>query len=147
MPHVHGVRQARPESAAVVDEARQRHAAEADAVIGALARHEHRARSLPARAMIGHRDLHRGIDGFRTGVAEEHLVDALGRQPRHALGGLEGFGVRALEARHEIQFDELLVDGLGNVLAAVADRRGEQARTAVEHRAAVGRVVVNALGA
>ena len=62
VPHVRDARQPRSELAAVVDEARQRDAAEIDAVIRALARDEDVAPALAARLVVGERDLHRGVD-------------------------------------------------------------------------------------
>ena len=64
--------------AAVVDHAADRHAAEADAVIAALAADQAGARRLPGGAMIGQRDLQRGIDRFRTRIGEEDAVEPIG---------------------------------------------------------------------
>ncbi len=57
-------REERAEVLAVVDHAADRNAAEADAVIAALAADEARARALPAHVMIGERDLERRVAGL-----------------------------------------------------------------------------------
>src|SRR4029079_6900669 len=73
-------RQHRAERLAVVAKPADRHAAEADAVIAALAADEARALALALRHPVGERDLERGVGGFRSGVAEEHAVEVGGRQ-------------------------------------------------------------------
>ena len=72
--------QAGAELAAVVDDAGQRDAAEVDAVIRALARHEHRAAGLSARLVVGERDLHRRVDRLRAGIDEEDALQVARRQ-------------------------------------------------------------------
>ncbi len=72
------------ERAAVVDHAADRHAAEADAVIAALAADQARARALADGALIGQRDLQRGIDRLRTGIGEEDAVEARPARSRPA---------------------------------------------------------------
>ena len=52
----------RAEELAIVDDAADRDAAEADAVIAALAADQARARALAADVVVGERDLERGID-------------------------------------------------------------------------------------
>ena len=52
------------EGFAVLDHAGERHAADIDAVIGALAADEALALAVAPRAVIGERNLDRGIDGF-----------------------------------------------------------------------------------
>src|SRR6186997_715543 len=86
----------------VVGEAADRHAAEADAVIAALAADEARALALALRHPISERDLHRGVGGFRSGVAEEHVVEVGGRQRRDPAGELEGAGMAELEGWCEV---------------------------------------------
>ena len=80
------------EGAAVVDHAADRDAAEADAVIGALAADEPRARALAARAVIGERDLERRVDRLRPRVAEKDVVEVTRREQRDAGGELERLG-------------------------------------------------------
>ena len=74
----------RAEELAVGDDAADRDAAEADAVIAALAADQARARALPRARVIGERDLQRGVDRFRAGIAEEHVVEIARRQRRDA---------------------------------------------------------------
>ncbi len=102
--HVRDAGQRGTEAAAVVDQARQRNAAEVDAVIGALPRHEHRAAALAARLVVGERDLHRGVDRFGAGVHEEDPVEIAGRQFGHSRRKLELLRVAAQERRAEIEF-------------------------------------------
>src|SRR4029450_1258410 len=70
----------RAEHPAVGDDAADRDAAEADAVIAALAADQTRARALTADVVVGERDLQRAVDGFRTGIAEEHAIEVARRQ-------------------------------------------------------------------
>jgi len=76
--------QKRAEEFAVVDDAADGNPAEADAVIAALAADEPGARAFPAHIMIGQRDLERGIDRLRAGIAEEHPVEIGGCERRDA---------------------------------------------------------------
>ena len=64
VPHVVDARQHRPEGPPVRDHAADRHAAEADPVIGALAADQPGALPLAARPMVGERDLECGIAGW-----------------------------------------------------------------------------------
>ena len=70
----------RAELLAVGDHAADRDAAEADAVIAALAADQPHARGVAAHVVIGERDLQRGVDRLRAGIAEEHMVEIAGRQ-------------------------------------------------------------------
>ena len=72
----------RAEHLAVADDAADRDAAEADAVIAALAADQPRARAFAARAVIGERDLERRVDRFGAGIGEEDVVEALRRDLR-----------------------------------------------------------------
>ena len=82
--------QHRAEHLAVGDDAADRDAAEADAVIAALAADEARARAFAAHALLGERDLERGVDRLGAGIAEEHVVEIAGRELGDAVGELEG---------------------------------------------------------
>jgi hypothetical protein len=57
----------------------------------------------PARVPVGERDLHRGVGGFRAGVAEEHVVEVGRRQRRDPAGQLEGARMAELEGRREVE--------------------------------------------
>ena len=70
----------RAEELAVVDDAADRDAAEADAVIAALAADQARAAALAGDVPVGERDLERGVDRFRARIAEEHVIEVARRQ-------------------------------------------------------------------
>ena len=70
----------RAEEFAVVDHAADGNAAETDAVIAALAADQPLARTFAADVMVGERDFQRGVRRFRSGIAEEHLVEIAGRK-------------------------------------------------------------------
>ena len=74
--------QQRAEELAVVDDAADRDAAEADAVIAALAADEARALPLARHVPVGERDLERGVDRLGAGVAEEDVVEVARRELR-----------------------------------------------------------------
>ena len=101
----------------------------------------------PCRVPVGQRDLHRGVGGFRAGVAEEHVVEIGRRQRRDPAGQLEGARMAELEGRREVELGRLLLDRLDDRVAVVAGVGAPQARGAVEDRAALRRVVVHVLGA
>src|ERR1700752_1044418 len=64
----------------VVDDAANRGAAEADAMIAARAADQAGAAALAADLMIGERDLQCGVRGLRAGIAEEHIFEAFWRE-------------------------------------------------------------------
>ncbi len=66
-------------------------AAEAHAVVAALAADQPRARGVAFHAVIRQRDLERGVDRLRARVGEEHVIEPRGRDAHH--------GVRELERR------------------------------------------------
>src|SRR5262245_42454306 len=99
--------QQRPEPLAIRRDTADRDPAEVDAVIAALAPDQARALRLAAYALVGHRDLERGIDRFGSGVGEEHPVEAGRCELRHALSRLEGLRVRHLERGREIELRDL----------------------------------------
>src|SRR6202023_3149125 len=96
--------QQRAEMLAVTDDAADRNAAKADAVIAALAADQPGARGLAAHIMIGERDLERGVDRFRAGIAKEYTVEIAGRQRRDPACQFERFRVGKLERRRVIEF-------------------------------------------
>ena len=120
--------QQRAEHLAVVDDAADRGAAEADAVIAALAADQAGAGALALDLVIGQRDLQRGVGGFRSGIAEEHVVEAGGRQIGDAAGELEGLRNAELERRRVIQRLGLLGDRRRNLAAAMAGIAAPHAR-------------------
>src|SRR5262249_58125472 len=87
----------RAEEFAVVDHAADGDAAEADAVIAALASDQPRARALAAYVVIGERDLERGVDRLRARIAEEHMIEIGRRQRGDPARELERLGMGELE--------------------------------------------------
>src|SRR5207302_2536831 len=79
----------RAEMPAVVDDAADRNAAEADAVIAALAPDQPRAGAAALHAVEGERDLERGVDRLGAGIAEKHPVEAAGRERGEPIGEFE----------------------------------------------------------
>ena len=139
--------QQRAEEFPVGDDAADRNAAEADAVIAALAADQARARAFAADVVIGERDLERGVDRLRAGIAEEHVVEVARRQRRDAARQLERLGMGELERRRVVELGRLRADRRHDRIAVVAGIGAPQPGGAVEHGAAVGRVVVHVLGA
>jgi hypothetical protein len=136
-----------PEHLAIGDDATHRDAAEIRAVITALAADKTSARALASHAMIGERDLQRGVDRFGAGIAEEDMVET-GRRDGYQPGGeLERLGVAHLERRGIIQFDQLMMDGVRDLRAAVTGIDAPQAGGAVEQLSALGVPVAHALRA
>ena len=116
-------------------------------MIAALAADEARALRLAARVPIGERDLQRGVDGLRAGIAEEHVVEIAGRERGDPARQLEGARMAELEGRREVELGRLRLDRLHDRVAVVAGVGAPQAGGAVEDRAAFRRVVVHVLGA
>ena len=87
-----GAGEQRAEELAVVDDAADRNAAEADTMIAALAADQAGARAFAAHMVIGERDLERGVDRFRARIAEEHTVEIARRQRGDAAGEFERLG-------------------------------------------------------
>ncbi len=137
----------RAEQLAVVDDAADRDAAEADAVIAALAADQARARAFAAHRLIGERDLERGVDRLRAGIAEEHVVEVAGRERRDAVRELERLRMGELERRRIVELAGLALDRRDDRVAVVAGIAAPQAGGRVDHLAAVGGDVVHVLGA
>ena len=100
----------RTEELAVVDHAADRNAAEADAVIAALAADQALALPMPAHVVVGERDLERGIDGLRARIAEEHMIEIAWREFGDAGGELKRQRMGELEGRGEIELAGLALD-------------------------------------
>ncbi len=145
--HVVDAGQQRAEHLAVGDDAADRDAAEIDAVIAALAADQPEARALALHAVIGERDLQRGVDRFRAGIGEEHMVEPDRRDVDQPVGELEDDrdGPSGRPARSRAR-PACWLDRLGDLRPAMAGIDAPQARRSVEHLAAVGRRVVHVLG-
>ena len=138
--------QERAEHLAVGDDAADRDAAEIDAVIAALAPDQPEPRALALGAVIGERDLQRGVDRFRPRIGEEHMVHALGRDVDQPVGQFEHDRMAHLECRRVIELRRLLLDRLGDLGPAVAGIDAPEPGCAVEDLAPVARRVVHVLG-
>ena len=137
----------RAEELAIVDDAADRNAAEADAVIAALAADQAGARALAADVVVGERDLERGIDRLRARIAEEHAIEIARRQRGDPARQLERFGMGEVEGGRVIELGGLPRDRGHDRIAVVAGIGAPQAGKPVEHGAAVGREIMHALGA
>ena len=139
--------QKRAEHLAVVDDAAHRGAAEADAMIAALAADQPGAGALAVDLVIGQRDLQRGVGGLRSGIAEEYVVEAGGREVGDAACKLERLGNAELERRRVVQRLGLFGDRRGNLGAAVAGIAAPHAGGGIDDLAAVDGDVMHILGA
>src|SRR6266540_3320644 len=137
----------RAEQFAVVDHAADRNAAEADAVVAALTPDQAGARAFAAHVVIGERDLERGVDRLRAGIAEEHVVEVAGRERGDSARELERLGMGELKRRRVVERGRLRLDRRNDRIAIVPGIGAPHAGGAVEHGAPVGGVVMHVLGA
>jgi hypothetical protein len=138
-------RKMRRKRAAVIHHAANRHAAESDAMIAALAADQPRPGRLTCGAMIGQRDLQRGVDGFRTRIGEEDAIEASRRNRGETLGEVECQRMAHLERRCEIELHQLPLDSGGDLPAAVAGIDAPETGRAVDHLSAIEGRVMHAL--
>src|SRR3990170_3833366 len=135
------------EPLAVVGDAADRGAAEIDAVIAALATDQADFRRIAFCPVIGERHLQRGLDGLRTRVGKEHVVEARWGDIDELRGALEGPRMAQLEGAGEIELANLLANGLDDLRPAMAGIDAPQSGRTVEHAASVVCGVVRAFGA
>ena len=140
------VRQQRAEGLAVVEDAAHRHATEADAVIAALATDEPRAVAFVFRAVVGERDLHRGVDGFAARIGEEDVVEVAGGEKCQSRGQLEHLRVGELEAWGVVETSGCGLDRLHDRLPAVAGVDAIETGSGVDDVAAVRRRQMHPVG-
>jgi len=133
------------EPLAVVGHAADGNAAEADAVVALLAADQARALALAARAVVGERDLQRGVHRLRAGVGEEDMLERVRRDRRQPLGEHEGQGMAHLEGGREIHGRDLPLHRLDDARAGMAGVAAPQPGRAVEDLAAVAAAVVHVL--
>src|SRR5262249_20215300 len=137
----------RTEEFAVIDHAADRDAAEADAVIAAFAPDQAGARTLAADIVICEGDLERGVDRLRARIAEEHVIELAGGERGDAARELERLGMGELESGRVIERRRLGADRRHDRIAIVPGIGAPHAGGAVEHGAALRRVVGHVLGA
>jgi hypothetical protein len=133
------------EGSAVVGHAANRDAAETDTVKATLAADEQVALAFATRAPVGECDLQRSVHRLRAAVDEEHAVQARRRESTNALGEFERAGMPDLKARREIERVDLSLHRFGDARMPMPGADAPQARRAVEHLAALGRSVGDAL--
>ena len=63
---------------------------------------------IASHAVIGERDLERGVDRLRAGVREEHVIQPGGRDLHHGVGELERRRMSHLERRRVVHRLELV---------------------------------------
>src|SRR5579884_2428127 len=122
---------------AIGDDAADRDATEADAVIAALATDQSHAPRIATYIVVGECDLERGVDRLRAGIAEEDVIEIGRRKRRNARGEFEGLGMGELEGGSIIEFLRLGLDGRDNGISVVARIGTPKARGAIDHPAAV----------
>src|ERR1019366_3181298 len=132
---------------AVPDDAADRDAAEADAVITALAANQPHARGVAAHIVKRQCDLERAVDRLRAGIAEEHMIEVAGGERGDAARQLERLGVRKLERRRVVELGRLALDRRHDRLAVMAGIGAPQPGGAVDQLAAFGCEIVHVLGA
>ena len=127
----------RAELLAVIDDAADRDAAKADAMIAALAADQPHARRIAPHVVIGERDLERGVDRFRAGIAEEHVVEIAGRQRGDAARQFERLADGQTERPARSRARGFFLDRRDDRLAVMAGIRAPEPGRAVEELAAV----------
>ena len=137
----------RAELLAVRHDAADGDAAEADAVIAALAPDQAHARALVPNFVIGERNFQRGVDRLRAGIAEEDMIKIAGSERRDARSELEGFRMRELKRRRVVELGRLALDRRHDRIAVMAGVRAPEAGGAVDQLAPVRREVMHVLGA
>jgi hypothetical protein len=120
-------------------------------MVAALAPNEARARALADRALIGQRDLERGVYRFGAGVGEEYPVEPYfgttrcdRRQPRSEF---KCAGMAHLKCRGIIQLLQLSRHGLRDLGAAMTGVDAPQTGGTIQDLVSVHVTVVHALGA
>ena len=102
------------EGAPIVDDAPDRDAAEADAVIATLSPDEPGARSPSDGALVRERYLQGRFDRFGARAREEDAIEARGRDLGEPFRELECDRMTHLEGRREIERVQLSLDRLGD---------------------------------
>jgi hypothetical protein len=132
---------------AIVDDAADRHTAEADTVITAFTADQTCTRAFAANVVIGERDLERSIDRFRPGIAEEHPIETARSERSNAARQFEGFRVRKLKRRRVVKLSGLVLDRGDDWLAVVARITTPQSGRRIENSTTLGGDVMHVLRA
>src|SRR5258705_2328120 len=106
-------------------------------MIGLGAADEPDARALAPGAMIGACDLQSRIDGLRTGIGEENMVEARWRDLRNASRQFERRRMAHLERGDEVQPFCLCLDGVDDSTFAMPCVDSPQPRHRVQNAPAV----------
>src|SRR5690606_27896301 len=101
-------RKQRAKLLAIVAKPPDRHAAEADPVIAPFATDQPYALRLSFCIPVGECNLERGVGGFRSGIAEKHMIEIARRQRRHAAGQFERARMPELEGWRKVELGRLL---------------------------------------
>jgi hypothetical protein len=97
--------------------------------------------------MVGNGDFQRGIDGFRTGIREEHAVHAGGRDGRETARQFESHRMTHLKSRGELHGIELPSHRIRDLRSTMSGVHTPQAGDTIQHFATILGPVVHALGA
>jgi hypothetical protein len=130
---------------AVGDHPADRDAAEADAVIAALAADEAGARGLALHAVVSERDLQRGVDRLGARVDEEHVIEPVRRHRGDAVGEPERARVTHLERRAVVDGLELALECRADARMRVTEAHAPKPVQTIEQSVALDRPVVRAL--
>jgi hypothetical protein len=134
------------ERAPIAAHTADRDAAEANAVVAALASDQYSARSFAADAVVGEGDLQRRVDGLGAGACEEHVIEPGRGDLRESLRGLERDPAVHLKGGRVIERRGLSADRLDDRLPAVSGVHGPETRDAVEDPPSVARRVIHTVG-
>src|SRR4029077_18365613 len=137
----------RTELFAIVDDAANGNAPKADTVIAAHTTDQTHARGIAAHVVIGERNLERGGDSFRSGVAEKYVIEISRSERGDPARELECLGMTELERGRLVQRGRLALNGFDNRRAVVARIRAPEAGCAVDQLASVAGDVMHVLGA
>jgi hypothetical protein len=113
-------RQQRAKLPPVVDDAANRNAAKANAIIATLTSNQARARALSDGALICERNLQCRVDRFGSRIGKENAVQPLRHDRRQSRRQFKRKRVTQLEWRGIVQLGGAFLDGLDNRRAAMA---------------------------
>src|ERR1700742_815129 len=132
------------EDPTIADDASDRYAAEADAMVAAFATDQSRPGPLSDGSLIGQGDLERGIDGFRSRSGEEDAVQAARSDRCEFVRKIEGDRVTHLKRGRVIQRHQLPFHGVCDLLATVPGVHAPKTSRPVDDLSTVAAGVVHA---